>query len=131
MKNCKFCKIVRGELESYKLYEDEKFFAFLDISPIQRGHFMIIPKKHSEYIFDLEEPDYTELLKLAKKLSKNLKEATKAIKIGLAVEGFGEAHLHIHLIPLNKMGDLDPCLHKRTSDEVLKEVYNELLPYFK
>lgn len=80
MKDCKFCKLVRGELSCYKLYEDEKFFVFLDISPIQEEHFMIIPKKHSEYIFDLDEPDYTELMLLAKKLSTKLKEATKAKK---------------------------------------------------
>lgn len=130
MENCKFCRIAKGELNSYRLYEDEKFFAFLDINPIQEGHFMIIPKKHSEYIFDLEEPDYTELMLLAKKLSKNLKEATRTKKIGLAVEGFGEEHLHIHLVPLQQLGDLDPCKHKRAMDDHLKMLHKKLLPYF-
>lgn len=91
---------------------------------------MIIPKKHSEYIFDLEEPDYNELMQLAKKLSKNLKKATKAKKIGLAVEGFGEEHLHIHLVPINVVGDLDPCKHKRASEIELKNIHRQLLPYF-
>ena len=129
--DCKFCKIVSGELKCYKLYEDENHIAFLDISPIQEGHFMIIPKRHGEYIFDLDETEYTEIMKLARILSKKLKDATKAKKIGLAVEGFGETHLHIHLMPINKAGDLDPCKHKRASDEKLTEVYNHLLPFFK
>ena len=130
MEDCKFCKIAKGELGSYKLYEDEKFFAFLDTSPIQEGHFLIIPKKHAEYIFDLQEPDYSELMQLAKKLSKNLKEATKAKKIGLAVEGFGEDHLHIHLVPINHLGDLDPCKHKRAMDDHLSILHKKLLKYF-
>lgn len=130
MENCKFCRIAKGELSSFKLYEDEKFFAFLDKSPIQEGHFMIIPKKHSEYIFDLEEPDYTELMQLAKKLSAKLKEATKTKKIGLAVEGFGEDHLHIHLVPLQQLGDLDPCKHKRAMDDHLQMLHKKLLPFF-
>jgi len=130
MENCKFCRIVKRELNSYKLYEDEKFLAFLDINSVQEGHFMIIPKKHSEYIFDLEEPDYSELMKLAKKLSAKLKEATKAKKIGLAVEGFGEEHLHIHLMPVNKVGDLDPCKHKRVMDDHLQMLHKKLMPFF-
>jgi len=78
--NCKFCKIVSGELNCYKLYEDEMHLAFLDISPIQEGHFMIIPKQHREYLFDLEETEYIEIMKLAQQLSKKLKAATNAKK---------------------------------------------------
>lgn len=128
--NCTFCRIVNGELPCYKLYEDENFLAFMDISPIQEGHFMIIPKKHEEYIFDLDETQYTELMKLARKLSKNLKGATKAKKIGLAVEGFGEEHLHVHLVPINKVGDLDPCKHKRAMNDHLKILHEKLMNYF-
>lgn len=130
MENCTFCKIIKGELTSYKLYEDEKFLAILDINPIQEGHIMIIPKKHNEYIFDLSEPDYIEIMNLAKKLSRNLKEATRAKKIGLAVEGFGEEHLHVHLVPINKVGDLDPCKHKRAMDDHLKILHAKLMKYF-
>ncbi len=69
-------------------------------------------------------------MKLARKLSKNLKEATKAKKIGLAVEGFGEEHLHVHLVPINKVGDLDPCKHKRAMDDHLKILHKKLKEYF-
>ncbi len=130
MENCTFCKIVKGELNCYKLYEDENLLAILDINPIQEGHIMIIPKRHSEYIFDLNETDYVEMMNLAKKLSKNLKEATRAKKIGLAVEGFCEEHLHIHLVPINKVGDLDPCKHKREMDDHLRILHEKLMKFF-
>lgn len=91
------------KIPSYKLYEDESFIAFLDINPISEGHLLIIPKEHQEYLFDMEDEGYTAIMMLAKNLSAKLKVATRAKKIGLGVEGFGEEHLHIHLIPINKL----------------------------
>ena len=129
--NCVFCKIIEGKIPSYKLYEDENFFAFLDINPISEGHLLIIPKEHEEYLFDMEDEKYTAIMKLAKNLSAKLKEATKAKKIGLSVEGFGEAHAHIHLIPINKLGDFDPCKATRAMDNHLSILHKKLLEFFK
>jgi histidine triad (HIT) family protein len=119
MENCLFCKIIKGEVPSYKIWEDKNFFAFLDINPINPGHTILVPKKHLDYIFDLEEPLYSEIFKTAKKLSKPLKKATGAEKIGLAIEGLAFRHIHIHLVPVNKINDLDPNRAKKGSPEEL------------
>jgi len=75
MEDCLFCKIIKGEIPSYKIWEDENFFAFLDINPINPGHTILVPRKHLDYIFDLEEPLYSEIFRTVKKLSKPLKRA--------------------------------------------------------
>lgn len=110
MDDCIFCKIVKGIVPSLKIYEDKNFFAFLDINPIRQGHTLLIPKKHIDYVFDYADPEYSEIFRLAKKLSIKIKKATNAKKIGIAVEGIAVGHLHIHLVPVNKGNDLDPCL---------------------
>lgn len=126
MKDCLFCKIIKGEVPSYKIWEDENFFAFLDINPINPGHTILVPKKHLDYIFDLEEILYSEIFKTAKKLSGPLKKATKAEKIGLAIEGFAIRHIHIHLVPVNKVNDLDPNRAKKTSSEELSKMAEKI-----
>lgn len=99
---CVFCNIIAGKLPAHKLWEDKDFYAFLDHKPINPGHTLLIPKKHAEYIFELEEPLYSRIFKSAKKLAKPLREAMNSQRIGVLVEGFGVAHLHIHLVPINK-----------------------------
>lgn len=99
---CVFCNIVAGKLAAPKIWEDKDFYAFLDHKPINPGHTLLIPKKHAEYIFELEEPLYGRIFKNAKKLAKPLREAMKSQRVGVLVEGFGVAHLHIHLVPINK-----------------------------
>lgn len=99
---CVFCNIVAGKLAAPKIWEDKDFYAFLDHKPINPGHTLLIPKKHAEYIFELEEPLYGRIFKSAKKLAKPLREAMQSQRIGVLVEGFGVAHLHIHLVPINK-----------------------------
>lgn len=99
---CVFCNIVSGKLAAPKIWEDKDFYAFLDHKPINPGHTLLIPKKHAEYIFELEEPLYGRIFKSAKKLAKPLREAMQSQRIGVLVEGFGVAHLHIHLVPINK-----------------------------
>jgi len=103
---------VKSEIPSFKIYEDKKFFAFLDINPIRAGHTLLIPKKHVDYVFDYVDPEYSEIFKLAKKLAVKIKKVTHAKKIGIAVEGIAVPHLHIHLVPVNNGNDLDPCLAK-------------------
>ena len=123
---CIFCKIVAGEIPSERIWEDEDFFAFLDIAPIHAGHVLLIPKEHIDYIFDYDDPGYSEIFKRAKMLSERIKEATGAEKIGLAIEGIAVRHLHLHLVPVNKGNDLDPCKAKKASPEELKDMAERL-----
>ncbi len=104
--NCIFCKIIKGEIPSVKIWEDEKHFAFLDMNPINSGHTLLIPKKHTEYLFELNDEEYTQLMLKAKFLAKLLKNKLKPKKIGMIVEGFLIPHVHIHLVPLDNGGEL-------------------------
>jgi histidine triad (HIT) family protein len=124
--DCIFCKIIKGEIPSYKIYEDEKTYAFLDINPMHPGHTLLLPKEHQEYIFDVDDPLYSELFKTAKKLSVKLKEVTQAKKIGLAIEGISVDHVHLHLVPVNNVNDLDPCLAKKADPKVLEDLAKKL-----
>ncbi|MBU0533119.1 HIT family protein [Candidatus Micrarchaeota archaeon] len=107
MTNCIFCKIKDGEIPSAKVWENENFFAFLDINPVNPGHTLLIPKKHVDYLFELDDGVYHELFKAAKEVSVPLKRAVGAKRIGVVVEGFLVPHVHIHLIPINGPGELD------------------------
>lgn len=102
-----FSKIVAGEIPCYKVAEDDKNFAFLDINPIVPGHTLVIPKKEVDYLFDLDEDDYVSLQLFAKKVAKALKQAIPCVKVGEAVLGLEVPHAHIHLVPLNKEGDMN------------------------
>ena len=117
MNECVFCKIVKGEIPSYKIWEDDKFYAFLDINPIFPGHTLLIPKKHHNYV---------EIMLKAKMLSSRIKTATGSARVGLAVEGISVPHLHIHLVPINYVNDLDPCKAKHATPEELKEMQEKL-----
>ncbi|MEK6844502.1 MAG: HIT family protein [Nanoarchaeota archaeon] len=123
MINCKFCEIIEGKVEDYKLWENERFLLFLDINPIKPGHSMLIPKKHVDYFFNLDDELYLELFKIAKKLSEPLKIATNAERIGMGVVGFDIPHAHLHLIPLHKPNELlNSKLSKKANPEELKEI---------
>lgn len=100
-KNCIFCKIVNREIPAVKIWEDEKYLAFLDRQPLRTGHTVIILKKHTDYMFDLKEKEYSELMLKAKELAKKLKSKFKTKKIIMLIEGFAVPHVHIHLIPSN------------------------------
>ncbi len=97
MENCIFCKIVAGEIPSYKVYEDENFYAFLDINPLNQGHTLLIPKKHLEWVDDYE--PFGEYWETARKLSKAVKKALDPLVVSYVVYGLGVPHAHIHLIP--------------------------------
>jgi len=122
MDTCIFCKILNGSAPSHKIWEDENFFAFLDINPVNPGHTMIIPKHHIDYIFDLDEPLYSELFRVTKELSKPIKKATQAGRIGVVIEGFSVSHLHVHLVPINDVNELNPTRAKRATAEELETV---------
>jgi histidine triad (HIT) family protein len=123
---CIFCKIINRELPSHKIWEDENFLAFLDINPVQRGHVLLIPKAHSDYIFSIEDKQYLEIFKRAKALSEPIRKATDAKRIGLGVEGLSVPHVHIHIIPVNNINDIDPCKAKKASPEELAKVAEKI-----
>ncbi len=102
-----FTKIVNGEIPSYKIAEDENFYAFLDINPLAKGHTLVIPKKEVDYLFDLEEDLYLGLQAFARKIALGLKIAVPCIKVGVAVLGLEVPHAHIHLIPMQSEQDIN------------------------
>lgn len=100
-----FIKIINGEIPSYKIAENDKFFSFLDINPNSAGHALVIPKKEVDKIFDLSEIDYTELMQFAYKIAKAIEKSVECKRVGIAVIGLEVPHAHVHLIPLNEMKD--------------------------
>lgn len=102
-----FSKIAAGEIPSYKVAESDDYFAFLDINPVQPGHVLVIPKKEEDYIFDIDDEHFAGLTLFAKKVARALKRAVPCRKVGVAVIGLEVPHAHIHLVPMNKEGDLD------------------------
>lgn len=102
-----FSKIVKGEIPSYKIAEDDKFYAFFDINPVAAGHTLVIPKREEDYIFDLTDEELAEMMVFAKKVAAAMKKAFPCRKIGVAVLGLEVSHAHIHLVPLQGEGDMD------------------------
>jgi histidine triad (HIT) family protein len=102
-----FTKIVSGEIPCHKIAENEKFLAFLDIMPLATGHTLVIPKKEVDYIFDVNDDDYAELWAFAKYVAKAVGQAIPCKRVGVAVIGLEVPHAHIHLVPLNKVGDIN------------------------
>ena len=116
-----FTRIINGEIPCYKIAENDKFFAFLDINPVQKGHTLVVPKKEVDYIFDIDDNDIQEMMLFAKQVAVKIKEAIPCTKVGVAVIGLEVPHAHIHLVPMQKEGDLDfsrPKL-KLTEEEFL------------
>ena len=99
MENCIFCKIIKGEIPSTKIYEDENFLAFMEINPVTKGHTLLIPKEHHETIYDLPQELAKKFIPTVQKVAKAQKEALQARKIALAVWGEDVSHAHMHLIP--------------------------------
>ncbi|MBD5233827.1 MAG: HIT family protein [Bacteroidales bacterium] len=102
-----FSRIIAGEIPCYKVAEDEKNFAFLDINPLAPGHTLVVPKTETDYIFDLSEEDYTSLQLFARRVAKAVEKACPCKRIATAVIGLEVPHAHIHLVPINSEGDLD------------------------
>ena len=102
-----FTKIINGQIPSYKIAENDDFFAFLDINPNAKGHTLVIPKKEVNKLFDLNEETYTGLMVFARKVAIALEKAVPCKRVGVSVIGLEVPHVHVHLIPLNSMGDID------------------------
>ncbi len=121
-----FSKIVAGEIPCYKVAETDQFLAFLDINPVVRGHVLCIPKKEVDYIFDLDDELFCDLHLFVKRVAKGLKKVCPCIKVGEAVVGIDVPHVHIHLMPLNKPGDLNFGHHVEMSPDELKVLAAEI-----
>lgn len=102
-----FTKIIQGEIPSYKIAEDDKFFAFLDIFPLAKGHTLVIPKQETDYIFDLEDEHLADMMVFAKKVGKAIEAVVDCKRIGITVIGLEVPHAHIHLIPIDSITDMD------------------------
>ena len=102
-----FSKIAAGEIPSYKCAENEKFYAFLDINPVAKGHTLVIPRREVDYIFDMDDEELAEFQLFAKQVAVALKKAFPCKKVAQVVLGLEVPHAHIHLIPMNSEGDVD------------------------
>ena len=118
-----FTKIVNGEIPSYKVAEDENYYAFLDIFPLAKGHTLVIPKKEVDYIFNLDDETYNGLWVFAKKVALAIEKAIPCERVGVAVLGLDVPHAHIHLLPLNNMEDFD---FKKKKLKLEKEEFVEI-----
>lgn len=102
-----FSRIINGEIPCYKIAEDDNFFAFLDINPVNWGHTLVVPKREEDYIFDLSDSELAQMTVFAKRVAKAIKEAMPCRKVGVTVLGLEVPHAHIHLVPLKNEGDMD------------------------
>lgn len=123
-----FTKIINGEIPSYKIAEDENYYAFLDIFPLAKGHTLVIPKKEIDYLFDLDDNSYLGLQAFAKKIAVALKKAIPCKKVGVAVLGLEVPHAHIHLVPMQTEGDINFRNQKlKFTPEEFEEIRNSII----
>lgn len=109
-----FSRIAAGETPSYKVAEDKDHFAFLDINPVHAGHVLVIPRKETDYIFDLSDEEYASLMLFAKRVAKAIRKAIPCKKVGVTVIGLDVNHVHVHLVPMNTGADMNFCAEKLT-----------------
>ncbi len=109
-----FSRIAAGEIPSYKIAEDDRFFAFLDINPVAPGHTLVIPKHEVDYIFDLSDEELADMMVFAKRVAAAIKRAVPCRKVGVTVIGLEVPHAHIHLVPMQREGDMNFCAPKLT-----------------
>jgi len=102
-----FTKIINGEIPCYRIAEDDRYFAFLDINPLREGHTLVVPKKETDYIFDLDDDTIAGMMVFSKKIATALKAAIPCVRIGVAILGLEVPHAHIHLVPMNSMEDVN------------------------
>lgn len=126
-----FSKIIAGEIPSYKIAEDDNFFAFLDINPLTKGHTLVVPKKETDYLFDVEDEILGKIMVFAKKIAKALDKVTDCKRVGVIVIGTEVPHAHIHLIPFKDEKELNFSreklkLHPEEFENIAKNIKSEL-----
>ena len=122
-----FTRIIQGEIPCHKITEDDRFFAFLDIMPLAPGHTLVVPKQETDYLFNLDAETYQGLWLFAKKISTAVEAAVPCMRIGVAVIGLEVPHAHIHLVPLNKMDDINFMRPKMNpSQEELRAIADKI-----
>lgn len=121
-----FSKIIAGEIPCHKIWEDERFFVFLDINPIQPGHVLVVTKQEIDSPFDLDDKIFGDYLLAAKRLIEPIRRAMGSVKVGLVIEGLEVAHAHIKLIPINGAGDLDHTNARPATGEELAVVAEKI-----
>jgi len=120
-----FSKIVSKEIPSFRVCEDDNFLAFLDINPLKKGHTLVIPKKETDYIFDIKSQEYEDLWSFAKDVAKGMKKVIDCERISIVVMGLEVPHAHIHLVPLNNIQDIDFSQPKlKILDEEMQKIAN-------
>jgi histidine triad (HIT) family protein len=123
-----FTRIIQGEIPSFKIAEDKDFYAFLDINPLALGHVLVVPKKEMDYIFELEDELLAAMIVFSKKIAKAIGKAVPCKKVGVAVLGLEVPHAHIHLIPINDLGDINFGKPKlKFSEEEFKAVAKRII----
>ena len=126
-----FSRIAAGEIPSYKVAEDDRFFAFLDINPVAPGHVLVIPKHEESYIFNLDDEEYAAFTLFAKRVAAALEKAMPCKRIGVCVIGLEVPHAHIHLVPLNSEADMDFRKPKLTlPDDQMKDIAKRIAAEF-
>ncbi len=126
-----FTRIISGEIPSYKIAENESCFAFLDISPLAKGHTLVVPKKETDYIFDIDSAEYKELWTFAKLVASAVEKAVPCKRIGIAVIGLEVPHAHIHLIPMNRVSDMNFANPKlKIPEEEMQEIAQSIRSAF-
>jgi len=123
-----FAKIIQGEIPSYKIAENEKFYAFLDVFPLVHGHTLVVPKRETDYIFDLSENELKEILLFAQPIAKAIEKAFPCKRCGVSVIGLEVPHAHVHLVPINSADDLNFTRPKlKPTQEELQSAQNAIL----
>ena len=117
-----FTRIINGEIPCHKILEDEKYLAFLDVRPIAVGHALAIPKKETNYFFDLDDQAMSELMAFAKKAAKMIQKQVPCIKVGVMIAGLEVPHVHVHLVPIQKVTDLNFANSKPADQEELSKL---------
>ncbi len=126
-----FSRIVAGEIPSYKVAEDDKFYAFLDISPVAKGHTLVIPKQEVDYIFDESDEQLSAHIVFAKRVAAAIKKAIPCVKVGMCVMGLEVPHAHIHLIPMQTEGDMNfRKEHLKLDAEEMKAICEKIAANF-
>ncbi|MFK5890017.1 MAG: HIT family protein [Flavobacteriaceae bacterium] len=126
-----FTKIIKGEIPCYKVAESDDYFAFLDINPNAKGHTLVVPKKEVNKIFDLEEETYLGLMAFARKVAKALEKVVPCERIGVSVIGLEVPHVHVHLIPLHSMKNIDFKHKEKLTSEEFEELTKKVSEAFK